>query len=158
MKSYFNRFDREQHVLMMVFYYITQEWLTRCKSITAEERRFIKTGLTWLKKGYEGMIVRSSDEYIKSLKNTAKHSDLFLEDHTGKIASQKVDTKTLILEDFYDLSEHALVACQGCKKCDHQSCKTYHLFMRLGIPAFEAETDGCPYAQPVYVQPAGVDK
>lgn len=151
MKQYFNRYDREQHVVMMVFYYITQEWLTKCKSITNEERRFIKTGLTWLRKGYDSMIVRSSDEYITSLKNTAKHSDLFLEDNTGRLASMKVETKTLILEDFYDLAENALVACIGCKKNDHGACKSYQLFMKLGIPVFEESTDGCPYVQPEFV-------
>lgn len=146
MKQYFNRYDREQHVVMMVFNFITCEWLERCKSITKEERKYIKTGLTWLKKGYESMIVRSSEEYIKTLKNTAKHCDLFLEDNTGRRAQeQKIETKTLILEDFYDLAYHSLVACHGCTKEDHENCRTYSLFMRLAIPPFTEETDRCPY-------------
>ena len=144
MRQYFNRYDREQHVTMMVFNFITLEWLEKCKSITKEERRFFKTGLTWLRKGYDSMIVRSTDEYIKSLKNTAKHSDLFLEDNTGRIASQTVATKTLILEDFYDLADHALVACRDCNKT-HDTCKTYKLFMRLAIPPLTESTDDCPF-------------
>ena len=145
MKQYFNRFDREQHVLMMVYNYITLGWLDRCKSITKEERRYIKTGLTWIKKGYDSMIVRSSEEYIKTLKNTAKHCDLFLEDNTGRIASKTVDTRTIVLEDFYDMADHALVACRGCTKQDHENCNTYKLFMRLAIPPLTETTDDCPY-------------
>ena len=150
MKQYFNRYDREQHVLMMVFNFITLEWLERCKSITKEERKYFKIGLTWLKKGYDSMIVRSSDEYVTSLKNTAKHSDLFLEDTTAKCISKEIPTKTIRREDYFDLAHYALYACVGCQKKDFNECERYKLFMRLETPPFNEETAECPYAQPVF--------
>lgn len=147
---YFNRIDREQHIVMMVFNLVISEWLDKNKSLTKEERRYIKTGLTWLKKGYNSMIARSDPKYIKSLKNTARHCDLFLEDNTGRVlSSQKIDTRTIALEDFYDLSEFAMEGkCSRCKDGNKNTCESYDLFIRLGIPPFCEDTDGCPYKQP----------
>lgn len=147
MQHYFNRIDREQHIVMMVFHLITTEWLEKNKSLTKEERRYIKTALTWLKKGYNSMIARSEPKYIKSLKNTAKHCDLFLEDNTGRaMSSQKIDTKTIALDDYHDVAEYAINdKCSRCKDGTKDRCERYDLFMRLGFAPFNEDTDDCPY-------------
>lgn len=150
MKQYFNRHDREHHVIMMVFGVVTQEWLDRCKSITPDERKWIKTSLTWLRKAYESMIARSSYEYAKALKNTIKHSDLFLEDTTGKCIPKEIPTKTVAREDYYDLAQYALCDCRGCQVKDFNECHKYHLFMRLEVPTCDETTAECPYLQPEF--------
>lgn len=145
MKNYFNRYDRDQHILMLVFHQITGEWLEKCKRLTKEERRCIKTGLTWIKKGCDSMTIRSSDDYMRAMKNAVMHSHLFIEDDTGKILKERVDTKTIALDDFYELANSALNYCSTCTKKDHENCKDYQMFMRLGVPICTEDTEECPY-------------
>ena len=145
MQQYFNRNDREHHIIMMVFYQVIKKWLERNKSLLTEERRYINTGLTWLKKGYDSMIVRATEEYIRTLKNTAKHSDLFLEDNTGRSFDSRIDTRTLDVEDLYDLADLAVRECAKCNEKDFKTCKRHQLFMKLAIPPVTEQTDDCPY-------------
>ena len=50
MKVYFNRNDREHNLSMLIFYLHMQEWLANVRSLTPEERKWIKTGCTYLKR------------------------------------------------------------------------------------------------------------
>lgn len=148
MQQYFNRNDREHHIIMMVFYNLITDWLDRNKSLTKEEKRYIRTGLTWIKKGYNSMIVRSKPDYIRTLKNTAMHCELYLEDTTGKTVYKDLpDTRTVLVDDIYDLAEFALCECARCSKSkeEFESCGRYKMFMKMSIPPVTENTDDCPY-------------
>lgn len=145
MQQYFNRVDREHHIIMMVYNVVINDWLEMNKSLTKDERRFIKTGLTWIKKATDAMIVRSNPEYIKTLKNHARHSDLYLEDTTGKKLSCKTETRTIAIDDLYDLADFALRGCHNCKEKDFKNCERFKVYMKLAIPPMEEVTDDCPY-------------
>ena len=150
MQQYFNRHDREMHITMMIYYHVLLEWIGRTKSLTKEELRYFKTSLTWLKKGYESMIVRAKPDYVKALKNNAKHCELYLEDTTGKkLPADDRETKTVLVDDIYDLADLALIKCGRCKKkaSQFEECEHYKLFMKLGVPPVTEFTDECPYKQ-----------
>lgn len=145
MQHYFNRTDREQHIVLMVFHLVTNDWLSTTKSLTAQERKFIKTALTWLRKGYDSMLDRASPEYLRAMRNQANNSYMFIEDKSGRALEKQVETRTMDTEDLYDLADLAVRECRKCKEKEFKKCKRYGLFMRLGVPPLTEDTEDCPY-------------
>lgn len=145
MQHYFNRADREHHIVVMVFHLVASEWLATTKSITAEERKCFKTALTWLKKGSESMLNRAVPEYLRAVRNQAANSYMFLEDNSGRALEKQVETTTLDTDDMYDFADLAVRECRKCKEADFKNCKRYGLFMRIGVPPLTEDTEDCPY-------------
>ncbi len=146
MKVYFNRNDREHNLSMLIFYLHMQEWLANVRSLTPEERKWIKTGCTYLKKTAESMIKRSEDSYQRAILNQAKVCTMVIHEERPNVMGETyVDTIKLIKDDFLDLCEKAVWKCGECQKKDWKECEQYQLFMKLGVPIFDEETDDCPY-------------
>lgn len=56
-----------------------------------------------------------------------------------------MDTIQLVKDDFFDLCEKAVWKCGKCGYKDWKECGQFLLFMKLGVPIFDGETDDCPY-------------
>ncbi len=146
MEKYFNRVDREHNLAMLIFYLHMQEWIARVKSLTPEELKWIKTGCTFIKKAAESMIKRSDRNYQRAILNQSKTSSLIVQEERPSITGEKyVDTIQLVKDDFFDLCEKAVWKCGKCGYKDWKECGQFLLFMKLGVPIFDGETDDCPY-------------
>lgn len=145
MQHYFNRADREHHIVLMVFHLVIKDWLAATKSLTKDEHRYFKTALTWLQKGYDSMLDRAAPEYLRAMRNQAKNSYMFIEDNSKRELEKQVETTTLDIDDMYDFADLAVRECRKCKETDFKNCKRYGLFMRIGVPPLTEDTNDCPY-------------
>lgn len=146
MAQYFNRNDREHHLAMLVNWDYLSTWVERTKCLEQEEKKWIRTATTYLKKASDCIVKRAERSYITSLKNEARNSSLIIIDERKKVYKEEyADAKTVITDDLYNLFDFALTACTDCKGCNFHDCERFKLFIKMGVPAVEEITNDCPY-------------
>ena len=146
MEKYFNRIDREHNLALLMVYFHLSEWLEKTKSLNSDERKWIKTGCTYIKKAADSMIKRASSDYQRAIYNDAKNKSLILQDERPNVSGEKfVDTVQLVKDDFLDLCEKAIWKCKQCRYKGWKKCDRYTLFIKLGVPVVDEDTDYCPY-------------
>ena len=144
--KYFNRIDREHNLAMLIIYYHMLDWVDRTKNLTSDERKWIKTSCTFIKKSADSMIKRASKDYQRAIYNDSKSKSLILQDERPSVNGEKyVDTVQLIKDDFLDLCEKAIWKCKKCRYRGWEKCDRYKLFIKLNVPVFDEETEDCPY-------------
>lgn len=144
--KYFNRYDREHHLCMLVTWDYLGTWVEETKCLSPIERKWLRTVVTYLKKISDNIVGRSDSDYITSLTNQARNSSVNIEDNRKKIYKEEfVDVKTVVKDDLYELFDYALIPCQTCCNKDFKSCERYQLFMKMGVPPLSEETNSCPY-------------
>lgn len=144
--QYFNRFDREHHLSMLVTWDYLHTWLERTKCLSPTERKWVKMVITYLKKISDSIVERSDKSYITSLTHEALHSAIIIEDNRRKVYKEEcIEVKTVVKDDLYELFDYALIPCQTCCNKDFKSCERYQLFMKMAVPPLNEDTDDCPY-------------
>lgn len=147
---YFNRIDRENHVLLMAVAQHIRAWLEKNKNLNAEEKKYIKMGCSFFEKAADSMTGRADKDYIRALKNQVAVTAVNVVQEYEKNA-QYVDTVNVIKDDFLDLAKVATTKCKKCRCKNYKRCKKYMLFLKLNIPTVyhteEENFSGCPYAE-----------
>lgn len=145
MSQYFSSADRQNHIVTYCFAAVLEDWLEKGKCLNKDERKYLKTALTWLRKALLSLHERTEPEYKKRMLNQFKHSALYLRDTTVKKPDPGETVITISKEQFFDLCECAVEACVKCDGANRDNCTRYKLFLDTCVPTFTLETDNCPY-------------
>ena len=152
--DYFNRFNRENHFLMLHLWYVVDKWIKNqgCQLLPGEKADLTKAG-----KLIEGvgahLFDRLDKEYgrmvIRDLETTVVRIDR---------ASQLSESVTCCSQKSADLLGDLVIRlCNNYKKegcIKFKKCPVYQSLADLGVPPSVLETNACPYRCEAYSKKA----
>lgn len=141
-KTYLNKAQKEDTCILSLIaeqgQYALDTW---GKDMTKEERKYLKTSITYALKWLDSIMNRIGKDLAEQLVRLLKTSEIIL---LPKYEAQKewnrrkemfkaieVDRDTLL-----DMAEHALIGCENCNK-DYTKCRLRETFVELGIEPFD---------------------
>lgn len=145
MKTYMNRIDREHHMFMLIAWDYLNTWLEKTNCLTPQERKRVKTATTHLLRTSDSIVARMDRDYAKKIIRDAGSIEVRMDYKSTIKRDNQEETVEIKLDDLYDIANHALAECVGCKNKRFKRCEKYKLFMKLDIPVAQEQTDGCPY-------------
>lgn len=144
--DYFNATDREFNLTLIIMAQHFEAWCNKNKRLTAEEKKYIRMGCSFLMKAGKAMINRSKPSYQRAILNQANVATLVLHNEYKQVDGSKyVDTVNLVKDDFLDLAEYASWKCNECNCKDFTKCRQFNTFIRLNVPLANENSDSCPY-------------
>ena len=155
MKDYFT--SKEQLEIMMALSLkelitgMYDNWSKR-KCLTSEEKKYLKTSLTFLEKFLELLFARTSKEELEKLnkkmkKNTVRMYDNYELERLNKKINNSYATTHLTEDEFCLLAENLMdVRCKDCKRSRHD-CDIYKFLEENNVPEFSDNTaENCKYS------------
>lgn len=145
MKNYFNQYEASNHLIIMTAM-LSVKNLIDGDSITAEEKRILKSVIDKVGKFSDSVFARLGDGYIRSLKHKAELNTL-------KLVSRNVHHKNNVdMEDFIDsetlheiINTGADIDCHNCNRTDCKNCGIYRIKSYLHYDGKSDNTDLCPF-------------
>lgn len=139
MREYFNRKERDMHIILLFMAEILSQF-KECTSLSEVEQRHLKLAEKHLKEFTESVYERFGDAYKRKIVGT-------LEVNTVRVCSKYNQDKMLSYYAVEDLEkqvgEMISFHCCDCEKCDYKSCPTYAMAITCGI--IGKNNNGCPY-------------
>lgn len=144
MAIYFNRYVRENHLMLFAVWERCTEWIENEKGqLDTEEKKRLKTACTHIKKVCDSLLKRQDTDYADRLLRSAKNMEFIIRE--SRTIPEKIEVAP---EELYNIADYALLICQNgvyCKQENHRECELYKTFLELNIPVCDCNTDGCPY-------------
>lgn len=110
-------------------------------ALTDDERKYIKTATTYIKKFNASIYERFGEPYERKIENTMKMNDLRL---VGKFAHTQDCVTEAAAEDLLPtVRQIQAMYCLDCERDNHKACAMYAMCISCGIDG--GDTDGCPY-------------
>lgn len=123
------------------------------KHMTKNERKYLKTALTYIQKFLPELFGRvGAKEGQRIIQTMETHEFTMMPKLTAK---RKFDEQSkyveLSTEEFYDFAERLLD--HNCTKCTKdaeqiEECRLRHIFFEKDLPPVVGQTDGCQYQEP----------
>jgi hypothetical protein len=139
MKEYFNKDERDRHIILLILTEIISEFKDN-NALTEFEKDELEHAEEHLRAFNNSVCDRFGAAYKRKIKGT-------LEVNTIKVVSKCASTKALSYYDVRDLEKQVedMIAfhCCDCDKCDYKSCPTYDMAVTCGVEA--RNENGCPY-------------
>lgn len=147
---FINKFEREHYLFLIGTYSFLNEWVGAEKnSLNKDERKWLKTAGTYLKKSLAGFINRIDEDQRKRLMRQAKNYYVALLPTRSEAPEEQALVKTELV---YDLSTYTLYnMCQSREKAcaytdnNYKECELFHILLDLNIPLCNEDGEGCPY-------------
>lgn len=140
MKNYFISEERTRHIILLAMQEVAEDF-GKSDALTDDERKYIKTATTYIKKFNASVYDRFGDPYKRKIENTMKRNDLKL---VGKYAPSRDCISEAAQEDLIPMiREIQSIYCMDCEKNDHKACAMYAMCTSCGIDG--GDTDDCPY-------------
>lgn len=150
LKDYLNKTERIQ-LLFLKKYIDNIEKMIEWTNLTKDERKNLKTAMTYGLKGFNSIIERLNETAIKTFWNSIKNAYINVEDRYAvnlynKKISSKLDDCYEMNKDYYRLVE--LIMDQNCKNCTKKctECEIYKEFEEHCIPEPDEDLGNCRYA------------
>ena len=140
MKNYFNHEETLSHIMLMAAQAKAEEFCDS-QSITEEERKYVKSAVSSLKKFTESVFIRLGDPYQRKIVRS-------LNDNQLKLAGRgTVERSALLHAPIEDLTgrmkEVQSISCMFCDNENYKECAIYAMFVALGVEATSSK--GCPF-------------
>ena len=141
MREYFNREEREKHIILMCMEYAVKE-LQESNALTDDERECLDDIITDVQAFNELVFERFGDAYKRKIQGMLNCNNVQLvSKFTG---AQKSAISYIANEDLTPLIDDlTMFHCTECEKCDFKTCPIYNIAVACDV--FGANDEGCPY-------------
>lgn len=156
MKTYLNREERTDMIyfcslLGFLDKKFLQDWCNRDNIISKDEKKYIRTAVSYMDKVMISMMERLGRDFVERLVAEIKDSEIFVMPKTRAQIKKKefMEQDNVVassLDDVYELAGIALTTCNQCTETRYEQCKLRKCAMDLNIPAYnEYATNKCQY-------------
>ena len=145
--SYLTRGERSNFLTALGVHEVLARWADDGKNhLTAEEKKYLRMGATFIKKACKSLIERLEPDYRERLMSDSKNNFLAIVPTRTTTAPEESRVKT---DTLYDLGAFALLHCQAKEDCfsgnNWKGCELYKILMELDMPVANFDGGRCPY-------------
>lgn len=155
MKDYFTSKEQLEIMMALSLKQLTTDmydnWSKR-KCLTSEEKKYLKSSLSFLDKFLKLLFARTNKEELEKLdkkmkKNTVRMYDNYELERLNKKINNSYATTRLTEDEFCLLAENLMdVKCKGCNK-NRSECDIYKFLDENNVPEFSENTaENCKYS------------
>ena len=154
MKSYMNKQERDDYIMLSSLEgkatEILRNW-SEHNSLAKDEKRYLKTALTYMDKVLGGILSRMGDEFLKPLIRDIKGTNLICipkykeKDYQKEYAQEYSEENCLVNRAALEyIMEKSAYWCCDCRETNKADCKLRACYMEVAMPIY-AENQECPY-------------
>lgn len=142
MKEYFNKCEREKHIILMCMEYAIKEMQENNTSLTEYERECLDDITSAIQDFNESVFERFGDAYKRKIQGMLNCNNVQLvSKFTG---AQKSAISYISNEDLTPLiNDLTMFHCTECERTDHKTCPVYNIAVACDV--FGENEEGCPY-------------